>query len=208
MHAPTTPKPWIVALTGASGVRYGIRLLQVLGESGHEVHAIVSEAACRVLRDEDGVKLSVTRPDTAALLGRGFESIKFHDPRDIGAPLASGSFPVAGMAVVPCSMSSLAAIASGAGSHLVHRAAEVTLKEGRRLILVPRETPLSVIQLENMLKLARAGARIVPAMPGFYHRPSRIEEIVDMLVMRVLDQMEIDTSLVRRWGIAPEETHG
>ena len=191
---------WIIGVTGASGIRYALRLLDVLATFGVEQHVIFSDAALRVLKDEEGVALSHARLSPKTLFGRNAEGLVFHNPRDIGAAVASGSFDVQGMVVCPCSMGTLASIAHGLSQNLVHRAADVTLKEGRRLVIVPRETPLSAIHLQNMLTLASLGASIVPAMPGFYHRPKSLEEIVDMQVMKILDQMGIRSDLVSRWG--------
>jgi 4-hydroxy-3-polyprenylbenzoate decarboxylase len=200
------PTRWAVALTGASGMRYGIRLLRALSGAPYiEIHAVISDGGLRVLHDEEGLKASqgaiaeklFSHPDLRDI--DAARRIIFHHVKDIGAPIASGSTRFAGMVVAPCSMSTLGAIAHGTGTNLVHRAADVTLKEGRRLILVPRETPLTAIHLENMLKLSRLGVVMLPAMPGFYHRPAAIEEVIDMIVMRILDQMGINVELLPRW---------
>lgn len=190
---------WIVALTGASGMRYGLRLLDVLSAADVELHVVISEAGLRVLAEEEGIKCSFSMVSSEALLGETRQGIYFYNPRDIGARIASGSFLVDGMVVAPCSMGTLGAVASGISQNLVHRAAEVTIKEQRKLILVPRETPLSTIHLENMLKLSRIGVSLIPAMPGFYHQPATIADLVDMLVTKILDVMHIENSLVRRW---------
>lgn len=179
---------------------YAIKLIDVLSRTMSEVHVVFSEAALRVLKEEQGIKCSLSRLSAEALLNQERPNIIFHNPRDIGASIASGSFLTAGMVVVPCSMATLGAIASGSGNNLVHRAADVTLKEGRKLVLVPRETPLSAIHLENMLKLSRMNVAIVPAMPGFYHQPANISELVDMMVMKILDVMGVPNQLTRRWG--------
>jgi len=191
---------WVVALTGASGMKYALRLLELLPDMICEVHVVVSDAALRVLSEEEDIKTSSARLDLKGLIGKERENLFFHSVRDIGAPIASGSFRFDGMLVVPCSMSTLGAIANGVSNNLIHRAAEVVLKERKNLILVPRETPLSPIQLENMLKLSRLGVSILPAMPGFYHKPTSIDQLIDMLVMKVLDQMGLDSDLVARWG--------
>jgi len=191
---------WIIALSGASGMRYGIRLVEEASHHVDEVHVIVSEAALRVLQEEEGLKLSSSRVGRDSLFPRARENLVIHNPRDIAAAPASGSFHFEGMVVVPCSMATLGAIANGIPSNLVHRAADVTLKEGRRLILVPRETPLSAIHLENMLTLTRLGCRMAPAMPGFYHQPKSVDDIVDMMVMKIMDQMGIESDLVERWS--------
>jgi flavin prenyltransferase len=192
-------KRWIVGVTGASGVRYAVRLIECLAAAVDEVHVCFSDAALRVLSDEESIKLTHANLLSEALFPRPIANLIVHNPRDVGASIASGSLITEGMVIIPCSMASLGALAHGVQQHLVHRAAEVTLKEGRRLIVVPRETPLSTIHLENLTKLSRAGARIVPAMPGFYHQPKSIEDLVDMLVMKVLDQMGIHVDLVKRW---------
>ncbi|MCO6430449.1 MAG: UbiX family flavin prenyltransferase [Deltaproteobacteria bacterium] len=190
---------WIVALTGASGMRYGLSLLRALGSSSavQEVHVMVSEAGQRVLAEEEDLKYSPSNP--AALLSEPSDKFSFFSVKDIGAPCASGTFLCDGMVVVPCSMATLAAIASGFSQNLIHRAADVTMKEGRKLILVPRETPLSAVHLENMLKLAQLGVSIVPAMPGFYSRPDSIDDLIDMQVMKILDIMRVDNNQSKRW---------
>lgn len=190
---------WVIALTGASGMRYALRLLDVASQHLAEVHVVISEAAMRVLREEENIKVSYANVSSEILFGRKADNVFFYNPRDIGAKVASGSAPFEGMVIAPCSMGTLAAVAHGMSENLVHRAADVTMKEGRRLIIVPRETPLSAIHLENMLKLSRSGVRIVPAMPGFYHRPASIAELVDMMVMKILDQMDLRVDLVERW---------
>ena len=193
-------RKWIVALTGASGMKYALRLLEVLALSpGVEIHLIVSEAGARVLREEEGIRFSASRKAVPELLGKECESVTVHHPSDIGASIASGSNLFSGMVIVPCSMGTLAAIANGLSQNLIHRAADVTLKEGRKLILVPRETPLSAIHLENMLKLAKNGVTMLAAMPGFYQQPASVADLVDMLVAKILDQMGIEHSLSRRW---------
>lgn len=196
----STTRRWIVALTGASGITYGLRLVQELSKRIDELHVIFSEAALRVLAEEEGIKLSYSALSCEALIGEPLGNVQFHNPRDIGASVASGSMIFEGMAIVPCSMATLGAIACGAPQNLVHRAADVCLKEGRKLIIVPRETPLSAIHLENMLKLSRLGVTVLPAMPGFYHQPASVRDLVDMLVMKILDQMGVQNELVRRWN--------
>lgn len=192
---------WIVAITGASGGVYGRRLLEALvcADLDVSVDLVISEAGLRVLREEEGIRTSAGSVKLKDLLGMESERVCVHNVRDIGASIASGSAKTAGMVVVPCSMATLGAIANGTGQNLVHRAADVVLKESRKLILVPRETPLSAVHLENMLKLSRMGVVIAPAMPGFYHQPGSIDELVDMMVMRILDQMNIDSDLAPRW---------
>lgn len=178
----------IVAITGASGVIYGKRFLEVAKEKNLEVHLIVSDAAEKVANYELGdVNWSVL-------------ASKLYSPDNLAAPLASGSFKVDAMVIVPASMKTIGAIASGYCNDLVSRAADVQLKEGRRLIVVPRETPLHAIHLENMAKLSRIGVTVLPAMPGFYHEPKTIEDLVDFVVGKILDQLEISHELFRRWG--------
>lgn len=194
---------WVVGVTGASGTIYARRLIQALlgNDQDVELHVVFSEAALRVMREEEGISSSINRIDVCELFGAEAETRMFtYNNRDIGAAIASGSFRTRGMVIVPCSMATLAAVANGFCDKLIHRAADVVMKEQRRLVVVPRETPLSSIHLENMLKLVRVGAAMVPAMPGFYHQPSTIEELVDMQVMKILDMMGYEIDLVERWG--------
>ncbi len=193
-----------VAITGASGAIYAQRALMHMAASGavERINLIMSEAARTVARVELGANLS--EADSHAInewLGLDADSklIRAHRLDNMAAKPASGSHVQAGMVIVPCSMGTLGAIASGACTNLIHRAADVTLKEGRKLVIVPRESPYNAIHLENMLRLARAGARILPASPGFYHRPKNIEELVDHLVFRILDQFGIPHSQATRW---------
>ncbi|MBV9209202.1 MAG: UbiX family flavin prenyltransferase [Acidobacteria bacterium] len=193
-----------LAITGASGSIYAHRTLALLAASGavERINLIMSEAARTVARVEMGATLSVD--DSRAInewVGLPLDSklIRAHRLDNVAAKPASGSHVQAGMVIVPCSMGTLGAIASGAGTNLIHRAADVTLKEGRKLVIVPRETPYNAIHLENMLKLAHAGARILPASPAFYHRPKTIDELVDHLVFRILDQFSIPHSQATRW---------
>jgi len=191
-----TQLPIVFALTGASGAPYGVRLLQVLAQAKVPTWLIVSSHGYRLLKDECGIA------DEAALraaTGGDWSSVRRFDDGDRGALPASGSQRTAGMVVCPCSMGTVAAIAHGTSRSLVERAADVTLKERRRLILVPRETPFSLVHLRNLTAVTEAGATIVPAAPGFYHRPTRIEELVDFLVQRILDQLGLDISIARRW---------
>ncbi|OPH60910.1 aromatic acid decarboxylase [Paenibacillus ferrarius] len=191
---------WVVGLTGASGAIYGVRLVQVLLDQGLDVHLIITEAGWRVLHDELDWQASKRQEMLQAHFGGRAGSYVFHPIADIGATVASGSFRTKGMVVIPCSMGTLSGIAHGSSDNLMERTADVMLKEGRKLILVPRETPLHAIHLENMLTLSRMGVRMLPAMPAFYNRPNSIEEMVDFLVGKVLDSMEIEHSLYRRWG--------
>lgn len=201
-------KTFTVAITGASGAIYARRLLDQLDRSSEvgRVHLVVSGPGRRVLREE----LDVTGSGdelVRELLGRDAGKIELVPSSDIGASIASGSYPIDGMVVVPCSMSTIGALASGAVTNLVHRAADVMLKEGRRLVLVPRETPLHAIHLENLLRLRNAGAMIVPATPGFYHRPQTIEQLVDHFVFRLMDHLGLDHDRSTMWtGAAPRST--
>ena len=179
----------IVAITGCSGVIYGVRLLEACRKLGVETDLIVSQAAEKLLE----LELGKTIKDIRKLATRNYSQ------DDIAAPLASGSVKTDGMVIAPCSMKTLGAIASGIADNLITRAADVTLKEGRPLVLVPRETPLNLIHLENMVKLKRAGATILPAMPGFYHKPKEILELIDFIVGRILDVLGVEHKLYRRW---------
>jgi polyprenyl P-hydroxybenzoate and phenylacrylic acid decarboxylases len=196
------PKRWVVGITGASGAIYGIRLMEELLAADYIVHVVVTEAGWRVLKEELGWD---TARRQAALEQRFGEAVTagrlvFHPNADIGASIASGSFQVEGMAIVPCSMGSLASMARGISDDLLTRAADVMLKEGRKLVIVPRETPLHAIHLENMLTLARLGVRIIPAMPAFYYKPQSMDEMINFLVGKVLDSMSVEHQLFRRWG--------
>jgi 4-hydroxy-3-polyprenylbenzoate decarboxylase len=198
----------VVALTGASGSPYGVRLLEVLLLAGRTVHLIVSPAATQVMQRELGrtVRLDpLCRAELfgdAALerLGSAIERLRYHDHRDFSAGISSGSFLTAGMAICPCSMGTVAAVAHGLSQNLIHRAADVHLKERRKLILVPRETPLGLVQLRNLTALAEAGAVVLPAMPAFYTMPATIADMVDFVVGRVCDQLGVEHQLLRRWG--------
>ena len=194
-----------LALTGASGMPYGLRLLDCLLAAGCRVQLLYSQAAQVVARQEVDLELP-SRPGEAkaALLARlgavDPEKLVIFGREEWFAPVASGSNPPDAMIVCPCSMGTLAAIAQGLADKLIERAADVVLKEGRKLILVPRETPLSAIHLENMLRLARAGAVILPPSPGFYHHPQSVSDVVDFVVARILDQLAIPHALMQRWG--------
>ena len=180
----------VVGITGASGVIYGIRLLEVLNEKNVRTHLIITRAGKITIGYETGYKI------------REVEGLayKTYSEDDLAASIASGTYQFDSMVVAPCSMKTLSGIVHGYSDNLLLRVAEVALKEGRKLILVPRETPLSVIHLENMLKAARAGAIIIPAMPAFYTKPRTIKDIVDYVVGRILDAMGIEHSLYPRWG--------
>ena len=180
----------IVGVSGSSGIIYGIRLLEVLSERNDiEVYLIITRAAELILREES-LRL---KENVAKLADHNYE------PDEMDAPIASGSFPIDGMVVVPCTMKTLAGISSGYSENLLLRAADVTIKENRPLIIVPRETPLNPIHLENMLKLSRLGVTVLPAIPAFYHNPSTLEELVDYVVGKILDVLRIEHSLFERW---------
>jgi len=179
----------IVGITGATGSIFGIRLLQALAGSGVETHVVVSKWGMRTLAHETSYTLDQVQGMATA----------YYSPNDQGAAISSGSFVTSGMVVAPCSMRTLAAIANGQGDHLIHRAADVILKERRRLVLVVREMPLNDIHLENMLKLSRMGVVILPPVPAFYNHPHSIDEMVDHIVMRILDQFDIHLGLTERW---------
>jgi 4-hydroxy-3-polyprenylbenzoate decarboxylase len=190
--------PLVVAITGASGAPYAVRLLQALTAAERPVWLIVSSHGFRLLHTETGIhSMDALRE---AVGGRAWDAtVTVYEDRDRGAPPASGSARTSGMIICPCSMGTLAAIAAGTSRSLVERAADVTLKERRKLVLVPRETPLSVIHLENMLRVTQAGAVVMPAAPGFYHRPATVDALVDFVVARALDQLDVPQSLVERW---------
>lgn len=225
----------VVAMTGASGAAYALRLLEVLVAAGETVHLTISPAAVQVLQHELGITVDLNAFDPQQLLahpdpgqhdsklkelrpdgGAGYAAssifsdsevssgrIVYHHYRNYLSPIASGSFLTGGMVICPCSMGSLASLATGQSQNLIHRAADVHLKERRRLIVVPRETPLSVIALDNMKRLAEAGATILPAMPGFYHSPQTIHDLVDFVVSRICDQLGVANELISRWGRQP-----
>ncbi len=188
--------PVVVAITGASGAPYAVRLLDVLARHHVPVWLIVSSHGWRLLKEETGVA------DEAALraaTGGDWSSITFFPDGDRGAKPASGSAKSAGMVICPCSMGTVAAIAGGTSRSLVERAADVVLKERRKLILVPRETPLSLIHLRNLVAVTEAGAVVIPAAPGFYHRPTQVSELVEFIVKRVFDQLGLVIDIAPRW---------
>jgi 4-hydroxy-3-polyprenylbenzoate decarboxylase len=185
-------KRLIVAITGASGALYARRLLRVLSEKDLDLFLVASTAGKLVYKLETEKALEEDLPS----------GVHLYDEKDFTAPFASGSFPSEGMAIVPCTMGTLAAVANGISQNLIHRAADVCLKEDRRLVIVARETPLNRIHLGNMLRAAEAGAVILPPMPGFYHRPKSIEDLIDFVVARILDQFHIPQTLVAPWNPA------
>jgi len=197
----------VVALTGASGSPYAVRLVEVLLRAGRTVHLTISPAAVEVFDREVGRPLTLGEAafDPLALLGGAaagldLSRLRYHHHRNFQAGIASGSFLTGGMVVCPCSMGTLAAIAHGMSQNLIHRAADVHLKEKRKLILVPRETPLGLVQLRNMVAVAEAGAVVLPAMPAFYTRPRGLSDMVDFVVGRVCDQLGVEHRLAERWG--------
>ena len=195
--------PVILAITGASGAIYGVRLLEVLARGQVPIWLLVSSHGWRLLAEECGIT------DDRGLKkasGGDWTSVRVFDDKDRGAEPASGSVRSAGMVVCPCSMGTVAAIAHGMSRSLVERAADVVLKERRRLILVPRESPLSLVHLRNLTLAAEAGAVVLPAAPGFYHRPKQVSDLVDFVVQRVLDQLGVEATLVPRWAAGDEKT--
>lgn len=195
--------PLVLGITGASGVVYGRRLLEVLLQQGHTVHLSISESGQQVLRHELGLAIDLKRFELADLLPGGPQlpgRVVYHYYKDFMTPIASGSFRTRAMVVCPCSGSTLSGIAAASSGNLIQRAADVHLKERRPLILVPRETPLSLIQLDNLRTVAAAGGTILPAAPGFYHGAERVDQLVDFIVARILDHLAIEHRLMKRWG--------
>lgn len=199
-----TQRPIALAITGASGAQYALRLLQCLIEAGEPVWLMVSEPGQIVVGMETGLKLPGRPAEIQRVLGERCGAspgqLRVFGQKEWTAPVASGSSVPRALVVCPCTMGTLAGIAAGMSDNLILRAADVVLKEGRRLILVPRETPFSVIHLENMLKLARLGAVMLAPNPGFYHGPQSLDDIVDFVVARILDQLDVPHALSRRWG--------
>jgi len=193
-----------VALTGASGMPYGLRLVESLIRAKAGVYLLYSQAAHVVAKQELGFVLPPRAVDAERLFGERFGAkrgqLRVFGRDDWFAPVASGSNPPEAMVICPCTMGTLAAVAAGLSDNLIERAADVALKEGRKLILVPRETPFSSLHLENMLRLSRAGVVILPANPGFYHKPKRVEDLVDFVVARILDHLGVKHDLMQRWG--------
>jgi len=191
-----------IGITGASGSIYAQRLLLLLNESSDvgRIDLVISQAGIRVVAEELGIKVAGTDSRVVRdLIGQESEKVLLHPASDIGATIASGSYLSDAMVIIPCSMGSLGAIASGITRDLIHRAADVMLKENRLLILAPRETPLNVIHLENMLKLARLGVRIIPLMPSFYHHPKTIDDLIDHFIHRLLDHLGVSHEQQTRW---------
>ena len=208
----------VLAITGASGAIYAIRLLDVLCRSDLEIHLTISPSGAAVIKEETGLAVDIRKPDLAGLVSHVpkwssvqvadeesmqnaiDQRIRYHQYDDFLTPIASGSFRTRAMVVCPCSGSTLSGISRAAGSNLVQRAAEVHLKEHRKLVLVPREAPLSSLALENMHRLSQSGAVILPAMPGWYHGVDSLDSMVDFIVSRILDQLDIDNDIIQRWG--------
>jgi 4-hydroxy-3-polyprenylbenzoate decarboxylase len=212
--------PFVVAITGASGAAYGVRLVEVLLAAGREVHLSISPAGQIVLAQELGLNIDLRafQPDellpatpsddprlaeVRKLAGGARGHLEYHHYQNFMAPIASGSFLTAGMVICPCSGSTLSGVVHGQGSNLIQRAADVHLKERRTLVLVPRETPLSVVQLENLHRAGQAGAVVLPAMPGFYHGAKTVDDLIDFVVARICDQLGVQHQLMRRWGSEP-----
>ncbi|MDE0298852.1 MAG: UbiX family flavin prenyltransferase [Candidatus Poribacteria bacterium] len=193
-------KRLVVGITGASGVIYGVRLLDVLNQlNAYEIHLSISNSGVRALWEELEIRVDLDNFKVQSLLGYSSERIVYHHQSDIAASIASGSFRTDGMIVAPCSMGTVGSIAAGISRNLIHRAADVCIKERRKLVLVPRETPFSSIHLENMLKLSQLGVCILPAMPGFYHFPKTVDDQINFVITKLLDQFGIDTGLTKRW---------
>jgi 4-hydroxy-3-polyprenylbenzoate decarboxylase len=204
MSEPASKRPIVVAITGASGAPYAVRLLEALVQAERPVQLIVSSHGVRLLQTETDIgSVEALREHVGASAWDRW--ITTYDDNDRGAAPASGSALNAGMVICPCSMGTLSAIAAGSSRSLVERAADVALKERRPLLLVPRETPLSAIHLENMLRVTRAGAVVMPAAPGFYNRPGSIVDLVNFMVARVLDHLGVEHALITRWGDAEDE---
>jgi len=195
----------VLAMTGASGAPYGVRLLEVLIRAGRTVHLVMSPAGVQVLQQEMDRRIDLEHFRLVDLLGPAAAEaasgqVLYHDHRNFLAGIASGSFLTAGMAICPCSSGTVAAIAHGLSQNLIHRAADVHLKEKRKLVLVPRETPLNIVQLRNLTICAEVGAVVLPASPGFYTKPRSLDDAIDFIVGRVCDQLGVEHRLFRRWG--------
>ncbi len=216
-----SPQRFVVGITGASGAIYAVRLLQALCRTDVEIHLTISPSGAAVIQQELELTIDLRQPNLSSLVrflpiwstasneqrtsvnNLSLDRIQYHRHDDFLAPIASGSFRTQAMVICPCSGSTLSGIARAAASNLIQRAAEVHLKEHRKLVLVPRETPLSLLQLENMQRVAAAGGVILPAMPGWYHGVNSLDSLVDFIVARILDQLDIDNSMIQRWGESP-----
>lgn len=212
VNSSTNSLPLILGITGASGLIYAVRALKFLLEANYRVELVASKSTYMVWQAEDNIRMpleanqqeqfwrqqaGVLNPDDGT--GTGLGKLYCHPWGDVGANIASGSFRTLGMLILPCSMSTVGKLAAGLSSDLLERAADVQLKEGRKLVVVPRETPLSLIHLRNLTTLAEAGARIVPAIPAWYHKPQTVEDLVDFVVARALDQFDLDCVPLKRW---------
>jgi 4-hydroxy-3-polyprenylbenzoate decarboxylase len=192
----------VLAMTGASGTPYGVRLLETVLKAGRTVHVVISPAGTEVIEQELSIRIDLKRFDPTGLVSKGIDvsRLHYHHYQDFRAGIASGSFLTAGMVVCPCSMGTVAAIAHGTSGNLIHRAADVHLKERRKLVLVPRETPLGIVQLRNLTAVAEAGAVVLPASPAFYTLPKTLNDMVDFVVGRICDQLGVEHGLLKRWG--------
>jgi len=192
----------VLAISGASGACYATRLLDVLLAAAYDVHLTISPSAVLVIKQELNLEVDLDSfsPSLLGLNAATEGELIYHHHQDLMAPIASGSFLTTGMVICPCSGSTLGAVVHGTGDSLIHRAAQVHLKERRKLIVVPRETPLSTIQLDNMKRISEVGAVVLPAMPGFYHGASTVQDLVDFVVARICDQLGVENSLIHRWG--------
>ena len=220
----TSEHPLVLAITGASGAVYAVRLLQCLCEAGVYVHLVMSPSAATVIQQELNLDLGPTRdridlllsynwpdaatqnqwrPRTKQQVAKDRTYITFHDHLDYMTPIASGSFLTRGMVICPCSGATISGVVHASGNNLIQRAADVHLKEHRKLILVPRETPMSVFQLENMHRAAQAGAIVLPAMPGWYHNVKSVVDLIDFVVARILDHLQVPNVLMQRWSEKP-----
>lgn len=199
---------YIIGITGASGSIYADHLIRELLNNGHQVFITITEAGKKVLQQEIDLDISLLRSEEEIekhlkgffLIEKNSNLLKYYDINRIGAPIASGSFRNDGMIVIPCSMGTLSAIACGASKNLLERAADVTLKERKPLIVVPREAPFNTIHLHNLLMLAQSNVQVIPAAPSFYHKPKTINELVDFFIGRIMDQLGIDNCLLQRWS--------
>jgi 4-hydroxy-3-polyprenylbenzoate decarboxylase len=192
----------VLAMTGASGTPYGVRLLETLLKAGRTVHLVISPAGTEVIEQELSIHIHLKQFNATSLVPKSVDlsRLHYHHYQDFRAGIASGSFLTAGMAVCPCSMGTVAAIAHGTSGNLIHRAADVHLKERRKLVLVPRETPLGIVQLRNLTAVAEAGAVVLPASPAFYTLPKTLDDMIDFVVGRICDQLGVEHSLAKRWG--------
>jgi len=191
-----------VGISGASGAAYAVRLLQALVELPEidRIHLVISRNGFTLLKQEMAISVSQKNFKVEQLIGKKTGKIRFYDNMNFYSPIASGSYPTSGMIIIPCSTGTLGAIASGTSGNLMQRGAEVVLKERKKLVLVIRETPMSSIHLENCLRVTQAGAVILPASPGFYHRPTAISDLIDFVVARALDQFDLNHNIGKRWG--------